>query len=138
MDLNNSFFENLKPTFKVIIAGGREFTGDDNFELLAAFADEQLAPIKDEANIVVMSGTARGADRLGEQYARSRGYQIHHWPADWDKYGKSAGYRRNEDMAGFAHALIACWDGASKGTNHMINLAKTKGLQVEILSYSPV
>ena len=56
-------------------------------------------------------------------------------PAEWDKYGKSAGYRRNQDMANVAEALIAIRVGgeASKGTTHMINIAKAKNLQIYVL-----
>ena len=54
------------------------------------------------------------------------------YPADWDKYGKSAGYRRNEQMADNADSLIALWDGRSRGTKHMIDIAHRKGLKVYV------
>ena len=56
-------------------------------------------------------------------------------PADWNKYGKRAGYLRNADMAKEAHALIAFWDGKSKGTNHMIQLAKQNYLTIKVVLY---
>jgi len=80
----------------------------------------------------VISGTARGVDSLGERWAREKNIPCQQFPAQWDKYGKSAGYRRNEDMAKVADALIAVWDGQSRGTKHMINIARTRGLQVFI------
>ena len=52
--------------------------------------------------------------------------------ADWETYGKSAGYRRNVDMAESADALVALWDGVSNGTKHMINIARQKGLRVHV------
>jgi len=78
----------------------------------------------------VVSGTARGVDHLGELYAEKKGIGLELYPADWDKYGKSAGYKRNELMADNAEALLAIWDGQSKGTKHMIDIAKRKGLEV--------
>ena len=79
---------------------------------------------------VVISGDARGADRFGERYAKENGIEVEKYPADWDKYGKSAGYIRNSQMADIADALIAVWNGTSKGTEHMINIARKKGLLV--------
>lgn len=64
---------------------------------------------------------------MGERYAKERGYAVSEHPADWDRYGKSAGYIRNKEMAEEADALMAFWDGKSRGTMHMINLAKEKG-----------
>jgi len=70
-----------------------------------------------------------------KKYANERGYPIKQFPADWNKYGKSAGYKRNEEMAKYADALIAFWDGKSKGTKHMIDLAKRYGLKVKVVIY---
>ena len=114
---------------KVIIAGGRDF---HDYSLLESMCD--LA-FKRYGQIEVVSGCAKGADELGERYANERGHLIKRFPADWDKYGKSAGYRRNNEMADYAGALLAFWDGSSKGTQHMINLAKNKGLAVKVISY---
>ena len=79
---------------------------------------------------VVLSGTARGADLLGEAWAKEHGVPCERFPAEWDQYGKSAGYKRNVQMAEQAEALIALWDGKSKGTKHMIDIARSKGLRV--------
>ncbi len=79
---------------------------------------------------VVISGAARGADRFGERYAKENNIEIEQYPADWNQYGKSAGYIRNSQMANVADALIAIWDGTSKGTKNMINTAEKKGLKV--------
>jgi hypothetical protein len=69
----------------------------------------------------VLSGTARGADRLGEQWAEKNGIPVEHYPADWNgPHGKAAGFKRNDLMASKADALIALWDMQSKGTEHMI------------------
>jgi len=78
----------------------------------------------------VISGTAIGVDRLGELYAMRHNISCEKYPADWNQHGKSAGYKRNELMADNAEALLAIWDGQSKGTKHMIDIAKRKGLEV--------
>ena len=116
--------------FKVIIAGSRDF---NDYKLLKEKCDYQLQNIKEE--IIIVSGTARGADQLGERYAKEKGYKIDSRPANWDKFGKSAGYRRNEEMAQNADALIAFHNGVSKGTKHMIDLANKYKLKVCVVKY---
>ncbi|MEO5581136.1 MAG: SLOG family protein [Saprospiraceae bacterium] len=82
----------------------------------------------------MVSGTARGTDMLGERYADEKGIPKKQFPADWPKYGKSAGYKRNTEMAKYADSLIAFWDGKSRGTKHMIDLAKQYNLKVRVVS----
>ncbi|NKE72859.1 DUF2493 domain-containing protein [Candidatus Manganitrophus noduliformans] len=82
----------------------------------------------------VLSGGARGVDCLGEEWARRNGVPVRHFPADWERYGKRAGYVRNEEMADRAEALISVWDGRSPGTGQMIEIAKRKGLKVFVLT----
>lgn len=79
---------------------------------------------------VIISGTARGADSLGELWAHKQEIPCERYPADWKRFGKAAGLRRNEQMADAAEALIALWDGESRGTKHMITTAERKGLRV--------
>jgi hypothetical protein len=111
---------------KVIIAGSRTF---NDYELLKRVCNETLTTITE-----IVSGTANGADKLGERYAKEKGYSIKQFPADWNKHGKSAGYIRNKQMAEYADALIAFWDGKSKGTKHMIDLAKYHKIKVKIIN----
>ncbi|OJJ16716.1 hypothetical protein BKI52_32945 [marine bacterium AO1-C] len=113
---------------KVIIAGSRGF---NDYEVLAKVCDYMLQN-QDKSEIEIVSGTARGADQLGERYAEDRNYKITRFPADWENLGKKAGYVRNAQMAEYSDALIAFWDGESKGTLHMINLAKEHGLKVKV------
>ena len=68
----------------------------------------------------IVSGTARGVDAIAESYANTKGIALQQFPADWDKYGKPAGAIRNKQMAEYADALIAVWDGQSRGTKNMI------------------
>lgn len=112
---------------KVIIAGSRSF---NNFALLCERASFFIGSHTD---VTIVSGTARGADQLGELFAAKFGYAVERFPADWDRFGKRAGYLRNEQMAKAADCLIAFWDGRSKGTAHMIDLAYKHGLNVRVV-----
>ena len=120
-------------TFRVIIAGSRSFS---NYDLLRERLDFYLSKkVQEGYNIIVVSGRARGADEAGERYARERGYRIDAHPADWSKYGRSAGHIRNAEMAKASHALVAFWDGKSPGTKSMIQLARDNHLQVKVVRF---
>ena len=80
----------------------------------------------------IVSGGARGADSIAEQWAKAWGYEIIVFLADWDKYGKSAGYKRNQQIVDCADVVVAFWDGESKGTKHSIDLAVKQNKQVLI------
>ena len=80
----------------------------------------------------IVSGRAHGVDRAGEEWAELCELPVVLFPADWDLHGKSAGYKRNTAMAHYASGLIAIWDGRSKGTKDMINLARKNGLEYEV------
>lgn len=114
---------------KIIIAGGRNFI---DYTKLCESCDDALQLLDD---IEIVSGTAKGADSLGEEYAKEKGYKITRFPADWDKHGKSAGYKRNAEMAEYADGLIAFWDYKSKGTRNMIDLADKFNLKIKIVRY---
>lgn len=117
-------------SFRVIIAGSREW-GD--FGLIERFCDKVLSrKIEAGEDITILSGHCRGVDLLGERYARARGFQVECYPADWNRHGRRAGHIRNEMMAQRAEALIAIWDGQSRGTKDMIELARKYGLLVRI------
>ena len=124
---------------RVIIAGSRDF---NDYELLKKSAIEIITKktmLPDLTRIV--SGGARGADTLGERFANEMGLEISRFIPDWDGLGKRAGYVRNAEMAKFAvendndGMLIAFWDGQSRGTKHMIDLAKRYGLEVHVVNY---
>ena len=78
----------------------------------------------------IISGMARGVDALGVRYAVESNLPLHKFPAEWDIYGKSAGFVRNKEMAEAAEALIALWDGYSRGTSNMIDIARDRGLRI--------
>ena len=115
---------------KLIIAGSRTFT---DYKKLCEVCDEKL---QDQNEIEIVSGAYyKGADKLGEQYAKERKYKLTKFPADWKRFGRAAGPKRNQKMANYADALIAFWDGESKGTKHMFDLAKCRGLEVKIINF---
>ena len=119
--------------FRCIVAGSRTF---DNYSALAKKMDASLARQVKEGNAVtIISGTARGADLIGERYARDRGFQVERFPADWNRHGKAAGYRRNAEMAGVANAVVVFWDGYSLGTQHMITIAKDHRLPLKVITF---
>lgn len=127
---------------RIIVAGSRDF---NDYKLLRIKMRELLLDklYEKDSNITkvcIISGTARGADQLGERLARELNLHIKRFPADWS-LGKRAGYIRNEKMAEYAvqddsiGILMAFWDGESRGTQHMINLARKHGLEVNVIKY---
>ncbi len=120
-------------TFKVIIAGGRDFK---NYNQLKNYCDKVLrSKIEEGYEIKIVSGTANGADKLGERYAKERVYEVLRFPADWNTYGKRAGYMRNKQMAENSDACVCFWDGISRGTKWMIEIAKEKQLPLRVVRY---
>ena len=127
---------------RIIIAGSRDF---NDYELLKKSAIEIITKktmLPDLTRII--SGGARGADTLGERFANEMGLEISRFIPDWDGLGKRAGYVRNAEMAKFAvedgnyGVLIAFWDGQSRGTKHMIDLANKYGLEVHVVNYKEI
>ena len=121
---------------KVIIAGSRSF---NNYKLLEEkmdfFLKNKIDKNKPYFNIEIVSGTARGADTLGEKYAKEKGFALKKFPANWDLYGKKAGYIRNREMRDYADVCVVFWDGESKGSKHMINLAKEDNMPIRVVMY---
>jgi hypothetical protein len=110
---------------KTIIAGSRSVIELEVVErVMARAATHSIVPTE------VVLGTARGVDTLGKRWAEAHGLPVKRFAADWDRFGKSAGYRRNEQMATYADACVVIWDGSSRGSKHMAKLAKERGLKV--------
>ena len=106
---------------RTIIAGTRTIT---DYQLVKDAVKESGFEIS-----VVICGMAKGVDSLGLQYAEENDLPVEKYPANWEKFGKSAGYKRNVEMADVADALIAVTTG-SPGTRHMIDIARAKGFKV--------
>lgn len=122
----------MKKDFKVVIAGTRTF---DDYELLKSKMDAILCRKAKQHNIIIVSGTAKGADTLGELYAQECGYDIKRFPANWDKYGKRAGFLRNEEMGKYADVIVIFWDGFSKGAKLMVDIAKRLKKPLRVVMY---
>lgn len=118
--------------FKLIVAGGRDFNNYAHVcKALTRLAEENYF---DKA-VSIVSGMARGADALGHRFAIEKNVVVYEFPADWDKYGKRAGFMRNEDMGRFSDGLVAFWDGQSRGTKHMIDFMKSLNKPVHTIPY---
>ena len=118
--------------YKIVVCGGRDFC---DYELMSQKLDLFFSNM-DKAQITIVSGCAKGADSFAIVYAEQHGYQILRMPADWNKFGKSAGYRRNEAMAKIATHIVAFHDDKSSGTKHMINLAIERQLPLKVVHYN--
>lgn len=108
---------------RVVIAGSRGIT---NYEVIVKAVAASGFDIT-----TVISGTARGVDQLGEEYAKRNNIPVERYPAQWKvngKLDKSAGYKRNAIMIRVADAVIAIWDGVSPGTKSTIDLADRQGV----------
>ncbi len=117
---------------KVLVVGSRNF---NDYGLLRKSLDGLLAG---KTGIEIVSGGARGADGLAERYAREKGCGLKVFPADWDRFGKSAGYKRNAEMhkyiSGFEDRVcVAFWDGESRGTAHSFELARQYGNPLTVI-----
>ena len=114
--------------YRVIIAGNRDF---EDYDFVSRTLDAIL-PLKTK-KVIIVSGTSRGADRLGERYAMERKLSLEKYPADWEYFGKAAGPKRNMQMAKIADAVIAFWDGESCGTQSMIGCAKGENIPCTVI-----
>lgn len=133
---------------KVIIAGSRNF---DRYDIL-----EKTMRMKFSERIIIVSGCAKGADRLGERYAKENMLEVERHPARWDDisaqpchikhnsrgaYNALAGHNRNREMLQSVldnpdgGCLVAFWDGVSTGTRNMITIAHAAGIQVHVIKY---
>ena len=109
---------------KVIVAGSRSI---ESLGVVTKAIEDSGFNITE-----IVSGRAKGVDRLGEHYALVRSIPTKLFPADWDKHGKAAGPMRNREMANYADAAVIIWDGVSKGTKHMIYEMNKRGKKCHI------
>jgi len=118
---------------RVVIAGSRNF---NDYEMFANIVGEFLKPICEEYEMIIVSGHCSGTDLMGERYAKENGFDVEIYPAEWKKYGRSAGPKRNKQMVDVADFAIAFLSVNSKGTHSMIQYAKQKGISVKIYQIS--
>lgn len=119
--------------FKLIVAGGRDF--DDYMQLsktLISLAETELA----DYAVSIVSGMARGADALAVRFTKEHNVKLYEFPADWQTYGKRAGYIRNAQMGSFADGLLAFLHvNPSRGTSHMISYMRSLNKPVHVVRY---
>ncbi len=127
--------QNYQDANKVIVAGGRDFT---DYAHMCTVLDDLFFVHNTGFEVApkIISGMAKGADTLAIRYSNERGLTKILFPANWKVYRRRAGFLRNEDMLSIATHLVAFWDGKSHGTQHMIEIAKKKGIPVWIINYN--
>ena len=109
--------------------GSRRF---NDYELLAHKLDSILANSPD---VAIISGSAKGADQLGERYAKACGHELIVVPAKWDIYGSRAGFLRNDEMLSLATHAVGFWDGQSRGTADMMAKVRARGLPLRVIGF---
>jgi hypothetical protein len=105
---------------KLAIVGSRTFF---DYKVLKNTLDD-LSTEHSLNYVEIISGGAKGADSLGEMYAKEKDIPTKIFPAEWKKYGKKAGFKRNVDIIENCDLCVCFWDGESHGTQHDINLCK--------------
>lgn len=119
--------------FYLLVAGSRSY---NDYEEMKSITDKLLSR---QNEVCIVSGGAYGADKLAEKYAKEKGYDFIEFKAEWEKYGKSAGYKRNKKMHEFISSkenrgIICFWDEKSKGTKQNFDLAKKYENKLKIFS----
>lgn len=112
---------------KIVVAGGRTYTNTG----MVFICLEKIVQKGD----VIISGHAKGVDMMGELYAQKNNLACEIYPAEWDKYGRSAGPRRNEQMAQVADKVVVFWNFKSRGTKNMVEMAKKYKKELFIFDY---
>ena len=118
---------------KLVIAGCRDYA---DYEEASAVISVCLCKWGEEAkDLVVLSGGCRGADALGERFAREHGVPIERYLPNWARYGRGAGCERNRQMAAACDGALCFWDGKSRGTASLIRCVTA--LQKPLCVYCP-
>jgi len=112
---------------RLAIIGSRSF---NDTKLL----NETLRPYKDQITLIV-SGGAKGADQLGEYWARLHKIETLIFLPDWEKHGKKAALLRNKDIISNCDMAIAFWNYRSPGTRHAIKLCEKQKKPYKIIGF---
>ena len=121
-----------KKNYRLVVAGSRDF---NDYTMLCSTLDEVIGALKAEYNVTIVSGTANGADKLGERYADKHGLRIERHPANWGYYGRGAGPVRNAEMVEAADGVVVFWNGESAGAKNIIDCAKAEGNLIKVIKY---
>lgn len=121
-----------KKNFRLVVAGSRDF---NDYNMLCSALDEVVSELKAEYNVTIVSGTANGADKLGEKYAEKHGLKIERHPANWGRYGRGAGPIRNAEMVKESDGVVVFWNGESTGAKNIIDCAKAENHLIKVVKY---
>lgn len=113
----------------IVIAGSRSL--QNNYKAISVL-DTFFKKYK-PSEFTAVSGMARGIDIMARDKAIENGFTVLEYPADWERYGKSAGYIRNAEMTKISHCSLILWDGVSRGTKHMIDLCEKEGVATHLI-----
>ncbi len=114
---------------RIAVAGCRHY---ENYCEAKEYIDFCISKIRKKYTLIFVSGGCRGADSLGERYAAENGFETEIYPADWGKYGRAAGPKRNKKIAEISDYIICFWDGESRGTKSLLSFAEKAGKPVKI------
>lgn len=114
---------------RVVVYGSRNYY---NYDEAKRYIDFCISKIRYKYTLVFVSGGCRGADSLGERYARENGFELEIYNAEWEIYGNRAGPLRNKIMAETGDYFICFWDGNSKGTANMIYFVNLQNKPIKI------
>lgn len=114
--------------FRLVVAGSRNFT---DYTVLKQHLQNYLN--KYGHSLIIVSGNAKGADLLGERYARENQLRCEVYRANWSLYGNAAGPIRNKKMSEICDEVIVFWDEVSRGTSSMISCTKNLNKQIQII-----
>ena len=120
----------VEDMIKIGVIGSRSF---NDYELLKRTLDEYLGKVW-----IIVSVGAKGADSLGEKWAKENNIKTCIYKPDWDTHGKQAGFIRNKDIVEDSDIIIAFWDSMSRGTEHSINLAKKMDKEIRIVYFNKI
>ena len=115
---------------RIVVAGSRHY---NDYNQAKECIEKLIKNIKKEYELVFVSGCCKGADKIGERFAQENGFKTEYYPAQWEKYGLSAGPKRNMQMAQISDYVICFWDGKSKGTYSMIRCCKKLNKNIRII-----
>ncbi len=115
-------------TKRIVIAGSRYF---NDYALFCAVVNKCICRIKNKYELIILSGHCCGTDLMAERYARENDLKLEIFPADWQRFGRSAGPKRNKQMVDIADYAIAFSSGG-RGTASLINIAQQKGIPIRV------